>query len=156
MWTKYANGMVDRLYRRMKQALTSYSKKRWVDRLPLALLDIRKSYKEDLHCTTAEMVYRIMLALPAYFLVKANNYAAGASIKQLCSTTQLNDKTLPTAGYLHTPWTGLLPLLREETAQTPSLLSIRGHLSRYQQGDWTITIHYPKGEESVTIACGMR
>ncbi|ROT69915.1 putative choline/ethanolamine kinase [Penaeus vannamei] len=80
-----ANGMVERLHRHMKQALTSSSSnRRWVDQLPLVLLNIRTSFKEDLQCTTTEMVYGTMLALPADFLVKASTIEPGTFVRQLC------------------------------------------------------------------------
>ncbi|XP_069986295.1 uncharacterized protein [Penaeus vannamei] len=68
----------------MKQALTSPSSNRsWVDQLPHVLLNIRTSFKEDLQCTAAEMVYRTTLALPADFLVTASNFEPGTFGKQL-------------------------------------------------------------------------
>ncbi|ROT82931.1 putative uncharacterized protein K02A2.6-like [Penaeus vannamei] len=80
-----ANGMVERLHRHMKQALISSSpNRRWVDQLPHVLLNIRTSFKEDLQCTSAEMVYGTMLALPADFLVTASNFEPGTFGKQLC------------------------------------------------------------------------
>ncbi|ROT82718.1 hypothetical protein C7M84_024114 [Penaeus vannamei] len=73
-----ANGMVERLHWHMKQALTSSSpNRRWVDQLPHVLLNIRTSFKEDLQCTSAEMVYGTTLALPADFLVTASNFVPG-------------------------------------------------------------------------------
>ena len=60
-----ANGMVERLHRQLKPLLTSDTGTGWVDMLPLALLNIRSSVKEDLECTTAELVYGTTIALPA-------------------------------------------------------------------------------------------
>ncbi|XP_069993535.1 uncharacterized protein [Penaeus vannamei] len=80
-----ANGMVERLHRHMKQALTSSSpNRRWVDQLPHVFLNIRTSFKEDLQCTSAEMVYGTTLALPADFLVTGSNFEPGTFGKQLC------------------------------------------------------------------------
>ncbi|ROT83866.1 reverse transcriptase [Penaeus vannamei] len=80
-----ANGMVERLHHHMKQALTSSSSnRRWIDQLPLVLLNIRTSFKEDLQCTTTEMVYGTTLALPADFLVKASTIEPGTFVRQLC------------------------------------------------------------------------
>ncbi|ROT84126.1 hypothetical protein C7M84_022702 [Penaeus vannamei] len=77
--------MVERLHRHIKQALTSSSpNRRWVDQLPHVLLNIRTSFKEDLQCTSAEMVYGTTLALPADFLVTASNFEPGTFGKQLC------------------------------------------------------------------------
>ncbi|XP_042871789.1 igE-binding protein-like [Penaeus japonicus] len=51
-----ANGMVERLHRQLKALLIRPSGIGWVDQLPLALLNIRTSFKQDLECTTAELV----------------------------------------------------------------------------------------------------
>lgn len=39
----------------------------WTDSLPLILLGIRTTLKEDLHCTTAELVYGTTLRLPGEY-----------------------------------------------------------------------------------------
>ena len=52
-----SNGLVERFHRQLKTSLM----------LPLALLGIRTSYKEDLLCTTAELVYDTSLHLPGEF-----------------------------------------------------------------------------------------
>ncbi|UYV76054.1 hypothetical protein LAZ67_13002338 [Cordylochernes scorpioides] len=54
-----ANGLVERLHRQIKAAImASGNTINWIDALPLVLLGIRTSYKEDLKCTAAEMVFR--------------------------------------------------------------------------------------------------
>ncbi|UYV72934.1 transposition [Cordylochernes scorpioides] len=53
-----ANGLVERLHRQIKAAImASGNTINWIDALPLVLLGIRTSYKEDLKCTAAEMVF---------------------------------------------------------------------------------------------------
>jgi len=60
-----ANGLVERFHRKLKAALMSQENRdHWVENLPLVLLGIRSSIKEDLHCSTAEMVYGTTLRLP--------------------------------------------------------------------------------------------
>ncbi|UYV62331.1 hypothetical protein LAZ67_2000126 [Cordylochernes scorpioides] len=54
-----ANGLVERLHRQIKAAImASGNTINCIDALPLVLLGIRTSYKEDLKCTAAEMVFR--------------------------------------------------------------------------------------------------
>ncbi|UYV82121.1 hypothetical protein LAZ67_21001001 [Cordylochernes scorpioides] len=61
-----ANGLVERLHRQIKAAIiASGNTINWIDALPLVLLGIRTSYKEDLKCTAAEMVFGTTLNLPA-------------------------------------------------------------------------------------------
>src|SRR5690606_9941253 len=53
-----ANGMVERFHRQLKASLKAYAEKNsWTTNLPLVLLGIRSSHKEDLHATSAELVY---------------------------------------------------------------------------------------------------
>ncbi|XP_042884938.1 protein NYNRIN-like [Penaeus japonicus] len=63
-----AYGMVKRLYRQSKTLLIRPSVVGWVDQLPLTLLKIRTSLKQDLECTAAELVYGTVLSLPADFV----------------------------------------------------------------------------------------
>ena len=52
-----ANGMVERLHRQLKASLMATSSSTsWVEALPMVLLGIRTSLKEDLGCTSAELV----------------------------------------------------------------------------------------------------
>ena len=59
-----ANGMVERLHRQLKAALKTYpTPERWTTSLPMVLLGIRTTLKEDLNCTAAELVYGTTLRL---------------------------------------------------------------------------------------------
>ncbi|UYV63747.1 hypothetical protein LAZ67_2005485 [Cordylochernes scorpioides] len=67
-----ANGLVERLHRQIKAAImASGNTINCIDALPLVLLGIRTSYKEDLKCTTAEMVFGTTLNLPADLLTNS-------------------------------------------------------------------------------------
>lgn len=61
------NGMVERLHRQMKAAITCHGNARWTEILPLVLLGMRSAWKEDLKASTAEMVYGEPLRLPGEF-----------------------------------------------------------------------------------------
>lgn len=53
-----ANGLVECFHRQLKSALkASPHPDNWTDMLPLVLLDIYTTLKEDIHCTAAELVY---------------------------------------------------------------------------------------------------
>ncbi|UYV76124.1 hypothetical protein LAZ67_13002670, partial [Cordylochernes scorpioides] len=57
-----ANGLVERLHRQIKAAImASGNTINWIDVLPLVLLGIRTSYKEDLKCTAAEMTFTVKI-----------------------------------------------------------------------------------------------
>lgn len=59
-----ANGMVERLHRTLKAALTAHQSPDWTLRLPIVLLALRNTVKEDLRATPAELVYGTTLRLP--------------------------------------------------------------------------------------------
>lgn len=63
-----ANGMVERLHRQLKAALMCHSET-WSKALPLVLLGIRTALKEDLQCSSAELLYGEPLRLPGEFVV---------------------------------------------------------------------------------------
>ncbi|XP_064475553.1 uncharacterized protein LOC135389435 [Ornithodoros turicata] len=64
-----ANGMVERLHRQLKAALCSQPEPtNWVDHLPWVLLGLRSSLKQDLNCSSAELVFGSPLRLPGDFL----------------------------------------------------------------------------------------
>ena len=62
-----ANGLVKRFHRQLKAALSTAPRTQWIEALPLVLLGIRSSLKEDLHASTSELVYGTTLHLPGRF-----------------------------------------------------------------------------------------
>src|SRR6201990_3294413 len=63
-----ANGMVERFHRQLKASLAAHPRReRWTEALPFVLLGIRSAMKEDLQCTSAELVYGSPLRLPGEF-----------------------------------------------------------------------------------------
>nr|VZH93637.1 unnamed protein product [Spirometra erinaceieuropaei] len=64
-----SNGLVKRLHRQLKSALMSQTESAtWSVNLPLVLLGIRSSVKEDIQCTAAELAYGAPLRLPGEFV----------------------------------------------------------------------------------------
>ena len=64
-----ANGMIECFHRHLKSILKSYPNTTdWVDTLPMALLGIRTTLKQDTHCTSAELVYDTTLRVPGEFI----------------------------------------------------------------------------------------
>ena len=63
-----ANGLIERFHRQLKAALKSQpNADHWIDSLPMVLLGIRTSLKEDIHCSSAELVYGTTLRVPGEF-----------------------------------------------------------------------------------------
>ena len=60
-----ANGMVERFYQQLKASLkSSPTPTQWVDGLHMVLLGIHTSLKEDIGCSSAELVYGTTLQVP--------------------------------------------------------------------------------------------
>lgn len=62
-----ANGLVERLHRQLKAAITCHATTQWTEVLPLVLLGIRSAWKEDLQSSAAELVFGEPLRLPGQF-----------------------------------------------------------------------------------------
>ena len=68
-----ANGLVERFHRQLKAALKAIpDPTHWVKALPLILLGIRTTIKQDIQCTSAELVYGTTLRLPGEFFHPSN------------------------------------------------------------------------------------
>ena len=69
------NVLVERFHRQLKASLKAKLKNNnWVDILPLVLLGLRTAPKEDLNCSSAELVYGTMLRLPGEFFDQQTKY----------------------------------------------------------------------------------
>lgn len=68
-----SNGMVERMHRQLKTAITCHNNPQWTESLPLVLLGIRSSWKEDLKTSSAELVYGEPLRLPGEFFTPARD-----------------------------------------------------------------------------------
>ncbi|XP_055932026.1 uncharacterized protein LOC129962304 [Argiope bruennichi] len=62
-----SNGIVERFHRSLKQSLRCHAPTKWTESIPLVLLGLRTALKEDLRCTSAELVYGSTLRLPTEF-----------------------------------------------------------------------------------------
>ncbi|CAH8647502.1 unnamed protein product, partial [Schistosoma rodhaini] len=69
-----ANGMVERLHRQLKASLTSViSNNDWASKLPLVMLGLRSTIKQDIGCCPAELVYGTTLRLPGEFFTSSKS-----------------------------------------------------------------------------------
>ena len=79
-----SNGLVERFHRQLKAAITAVSNLHWSESLPLILLSVRNTIKEDISCTAAELVFGSTLRLPGEMIltssttgqIDATSYAA--------------------------------------------------------------------------------
>ena len=83
-----ANGLVERFHRHLKSALRArLTNPNWLDELPWVLLGIRTVPKEDLNCSSAELVYGTPLTVPGDFVATPQGmYDSGAILPHLRDT----------------------------------------------------------------------
>lgn len=63
-----SNGIVERWHRQLKSSIMAHDTEKWADILPSVLLGLRTTYKEDLGCSVAELVYGTTLRVPGELL----------------------------------------------------------------------------------------
>ena len=62
-----ANGMVERFHRQLKAAIMARDSSRWIESLPVVLLGLRATVKQDLDACPSELVYGTALRLPGEY-----------------------------------------------------------------------------------------
>ena len=109
-----ANGFVERLHRTLKAAIMCHADEQGTAALPLVLLGIRTTYKEDLQSSAADLVYGESLRVPGELLVPAiPKVEASTFIQQL---RRHMDQLRPTPAARHaSPATFIHKDLRDST-----------------------------------------
>lgn len=93
------NGLIERFHRTLKTAIKTYENQNWSEYLPIILLALRTTYKHDLQCSPAELVYGKTLKLPNdFFLSDTNEYIQSEFVKHLKELME-NIKPVPTANH---------------------------------------------------------
>lgn len=69
-----SNGMVERLHRQLKAGIMCHDNTQWTEVLPIVLLGIRSSWKDDVQASSAELVYGELLRLPSQFLSPSDDH----------------------------------------------------------------------------------
>lgn len=78
-----SNGIIERWHRTLKSAILCHNVNEWTSYLPIILLGLRCTYKEDIKATPAEMVYGTTLRLPADFLIENSCDSETECVRQL-------------------------------------------------------------------------
>jgi cleavage and polyadenylation specificity factor subunit 1 len=79
------NGLVERFHRTLKVAIMCHVDQQWTEALPLVLLGIRTSFKEDLQASVAELVYVETFRISGELLTpSANPVDPALLITELC------------------------------------------------------------------------
>uniref|UniRef100_A0AAG5DQB7 Integrase catalytic domain-containing protein n=1 Tax=Anopheles atroparvus TaxID=41427 RepID=A0AAG5DQB7_ANOAO len=63
-----SNGLMERWHRTLKAAILCHNTTHWTQHLPMILLGMRTSYKDDLQAAPAELVYGTTLRIPSDFV----------------------------------------------------------------------------------------
>lgn len=78
-----SNGLIERWHRTLKAAIKCYETNEWSNILPLVLLGLRTSFKEDINASPAELVYGETLRLPGEFFDETTSEPNNEFIIQL-------------------------------------------------------------------------
>ncbi|XP_017477611.1 PREDICTED: uncharacterized protein LOC108367503, partial [Rhagoletis zephyria] len=82
-----ANGMIERWHRSLKTALMCHNTNSWMEVLPIVLLGLRSSLREDVNASPAELVYGTSLKLPCDFFNNTSDLSPSDDfVKQLKSS----------------------------------------------------------------------
>lgn len=68
-----SNGIIERWHRSLKQAIRCHTSVHWTQALPSVLLGLRTTFKKDLNCSPAELVYGEALRLPGQFFIPSED-----------------------------------------------------------------------------------
>lgn len=101
-----ANGIVERLHRQLKAAIMCHASSQWTEALPLVLLGMRSSWKEDLRSSPAELVYGEPLCLPGQFFSPKDDFTS-SDITQYATRLQSHMAKLtprPTSWHTSSPF----------------------------------------------------
>ena len=91
-----ANGLVERFHRHLKEGLKArLTGSNWADELPIVLLGVRSSFKEDLSCTSAELVYGTTLRLPGDFFSPLSSVEDPSSFVERLRRSMQKQRFLP-------------------------------------------------------------
>lgn len=84
-----SNGIIERWHRTLKSSILAVGKEKWADNLPMIMLGLRISFKNDLKTTPAELVYGTTLRIPGKFFEEArNNHSQSEILADLRKTME--------------------------------------------------------------------
>ena len=96
--------LIECFHRQLKASLKCNSNLiKWTDSLPLVLLRICTAVKDDLQCTTTELVYGTTLRLPGDFFTSTDTSIDDPTVYVTrLRASMSNPETTPSASTMHT------------------------------------------------------
>ena len=152
-----ANGLVERMHRRLKEALKArLTGPNWYDQLPWVLLGLRTTVKDDLRCSPAELVYGSPIAIPGDCLPASPAPAPAAQLQTLRRTMEHLQPT-PTTHHSapHRPSNPLPPtrhvFVRRDGVRPPLTPAYDGPYKVIRQTDKVVTIERGSTTDTVSV-----
>lgn len=94
-----ANGQIERTHRQLKAAIMCHQNARRTEVLPIVLLGIRSSLKEDLQATAADLTYGTPLRLPGEFFISGGSTKPTPEFVTDLKTTMSKLRPTPTSNH---------------------------------------------------------
>ena len=154
-----SNGLVERFHRHLKAALRArLTGPNWTAELPWVLLGIRTAPKDDLGCSSAEMVYGAPLTVPGDFFVGHNSQPEHRSQLQQLRDQVCMQVPMPTSQHGVIP-SSIPPNLKQsqfvfvrwDAHRTPLQRPYEGPFKVMQAGDKTFTIDRGGKKEVISV-----
>ena len=151
--------MVEIFHRHLKSALMArLTGPNWIDELPWVLLGIRTAPKEDLECSSAELVYGAPLTVPGDFLPRSQeSQDAGRFLPRLRDTVRglaprppIPHGTRPSS-VPATLATSEYVFIRRDCRRPPLTPPYEGPYKVLAHGDKSLTIDLGNRHDSVSI-----
>ena len=149
-----ANGMVERFHRTLKSALKArLSGDNWIDDLPwVDLLGLRVTPKEDLHSSSAELVYGEPLTIPGEFIPRnttpwtTSNLVRPSHLPIPTTTHKISRSSVPTS-----LMSSRFVFIRHDAHITPLQCPYDGPYEVLEPGDKVFRIRLGDREELITV-----
>ena len=148
-----ANGMVERFHRTLKSALKArLSGDNWIDDLPWVLLGLRVTPKEDLHSSSAELVYGEPLTIPGEFVPRnttpwtTSNLVRPSHLPIPTTTHKIPRSSVPTS-----LMSSRFVFIRHDAHRTPLQCPYDGPYEVLEPGDKVFRIRLGDREELITV-----
>uniref|UniRef100_A0A5S6Q0E0 RNA-directed DNA polymerase n=1 Tax=Trichuris muris TaxID=70415 RepID=A0A5S6Q0E0_TRIMR len=121
-----ANGLVERMHRQLKTAITCHKKDNWLQALPLVLLGMRAAVKEDIGFSVAELLYGQTICLPGEFIATSKQ-PTGTGFDLVSDIRIAIQKMIPTTTSHHG---SLTPFVHKDLMSTSHVFIRKGGVKK--------------------------